>query len=636
MILFKFFCILVWLYQINGIALDVKSGPEKLSLNNSVFNKEILTQFNYHGNEVYVYGAVSNNIKNSDAPGKWTFYYVPLMIPINNNRSEDKWIYTVENDVRIKLMLGNNEIKELAEKEIIKKYDPNITKYSQSWVIAPLMIDSLTAYIVRKINSPIKNVYPFKIENPDGLEIEFRFQCSSEILAKKIKKKIINEIYGIEVIFYFAGSRQVTINAISFTGEILKAIISRTVADGGKSNIKYIQRNQRAAFINKYKANIKTMSYIKKQNVHNPLMLITLRKQFHALLQQALISSTEIKLAVNFYNQIWSTYDLNPDRITREINKLFTYNKTATENRNHSDQYFDYQKENITLTTGSGGGGLIFKIFALNTRDEISELNSSSTTNIAKSVYSLSEIQDLLKQESIEITWTDEKFIVKSFLVYRLSDITDRLDLYINSQQLLAEKKAGGFARMINLRSHPLTVSQVQSTSFLGEIKLYLGNISSLPSHWMFCHGQNLSRIEYHKLFSVVGESFGAGDGHTTFNLPDLRGRVVIERNSSEKNTDATFQMGVTSDHAKHILTKEENSSVLLHSYQTLDYIIFIGDQSVTNMNPDGKKSIITSTFNITCSPQCLNDGYCTAPNVCTDYGRDPNIKFEEMKLSEI
>lgn len=43
----------------------------------------------------------------------------------------------------------------------------------------------------------------------------------------------------------------------------------------------------------------------------------------------------------------------------------------------------------------------------------------------------------------------------------------------------------------------------------------------------LLCHGQAVSRTVYAGLFAAIGTSFGAGDGSTTFNLPDLRGRVV-------------------------------------------------------------------------------------------------------------
>lgn len=43
---------------------------------------------------------------------------------------------------------------------------------------------------------------------------------------------------------------------------------------------------------------------------------------------------------------------------------------------------------------------------------------------------------------------------------------------------------------------------------------------------WLVCDGRAISRTTYALLFNVVGETFGAGDGSTTFNLPDMRGCV--------------------------------------------------------------------------------------------------------------
>lgn len=47
------------------------------------------------------------------------------------------------------------------------------------------------------------------------------------------------------------------------------------------------------------------------------------------------------------------------------------------------------------------------------------------------------------------------------------------------------------------------------------------------PTGWLFCYGQAVSRTTYAALFTALGTTYGTGDGTTTFNLPDLRGRVV-------------------------------------------------------------------------------------------------------------
>lgn len=51
---------------------------------------------------------------------------------------------------------------------------------------------------------------------------------------------------------------------------------------------------------------------------------------------------------------------------------------------------------------------------------------------------------------------------------------------------------------------------------------------SAAPAGWKLCDGAAISRSDFEDLFKVIGETFGAGDGSTTFNLPDLRGRFPL------------------------------------------------------------------------------------------------------------
>lgn len=48
------------------------------------------------------------------------------------------------------------------------------------------------------------------------------------------------------------------------------------------------------------------------------------------------------------------------------------------------------------------------------------------------------------------------------------------------------------------------------------------------PSGFLFCRGQAVSRTTYATLFAIIGTDWGAGDGSTTFNVPDLRRRAVV------------------------------------------------------------------------------------------------------------
>jgi microcystin-dependent protein len=55
---------------------------------------------------------------------------------------------------------------------------------------------------------------------------------------------------------------------------------------------------------------------------------------------------------------------------------------------------------------------------------------------------------------------------------------------------------------------------------------------STTPSGWLLCYGQAISRSTYAALFAVLGTQYGSGNGSTTFNVPDLRGRVVAGRDN--------------------------------------------------------------------------------------------------------
>jgi microcystin-dependent protein/sporulation protein YlmC with PRC-barrel domain len=61
--------------------------------------------------------------------------------------------------------------------------------------------------------------------------------------------------------------------------------------------------------------------------------------------------------------------------------------------------------------------------------------------------------------------------------------------------------------------------------------------MNSAPSGWLAADGSNVNRTTYAALFSAIGTTYGAGDGSTTFDLPDLRGYFV---RGSGTNSDAT------------------------------------------------------------------------------------------------
>lgn len=60
----------------------------------------------------------------------------------------------------------------------------------------------------------------------------------------------------------------------------------------------------------------------------------------------------------------------------------------------------------------------------------------------------------------------------------------------------------------------------------VGTVIRYAG--ATAPTGWLLCDGSALSRGTYRTLYDAIGTSYGAGDGVTTFNLPDTRGRFGL------------------------------------------------------------------------------------------------------------
>lgn len=68
----------------------------------------------------------------------------------------------------------------------------------------------------------------------------------------------------------------------------------------------------------------------------------------------------------------------------------------------------------------------------------------------------------------------------------------------------------------------------VANTFSSGDIKA--GAYSTADTGWLLCDGTAVSRTTYSDLFAAIGTTWGTGDGSTTFNVPDVRGRALVGR----------------------------------------------------------------------------------------------------------
>lgn len=121
-----------------------------------------------------------------------------------------------------------------------------------------------------------------------------------------------------------------------------------------------------------------------------------------------------------------------------------------------------------------------------------------------------------------------------------------------------------------------LTVPELFNIGMIGSVQLYAG--SSAPNGWLFCDGSAVSRTVYEELFDVIGTTYGTGDGSTTFNLPDLKGRVPIGAGTGSASTSTNHALGSSGGQETHTLTpaqtalKSHTHKVTLGSHRHYPY----------------------------------------------------------------
>ena len=88
------------------------------------------------------------------------------------------------------------------------------------------------------------------------------------------------------------------------------------------------------------------------------------------------------------------------------------------------------------------------------------------------------------------------------------------------------------------------SISTAMGGAPAGVVLPYAGSAS--PNGWLLCHGQAINRTAYPELFAAIGATYGAGDGATTFNLPDMRGRVAGGRDDMGGAAAGRLTVGIS------------------------------------------------------------------------------------------
>ena len=85
---------------------------------------------------------------------------------------------------------------------------------------------------------------------------------------------------------------------------------------------------------------------------------------------------------------------------------------------------------------------------------------------------------------------------------------------------------------------------------------------TTIPTNWLACNGQAISRTEYAELFAVIGTKYGSGDGSTTFNLPNIKGKTTVGLDIDDTDFN---ELGKTGGEKTHTLTENEIPQMDVH-----------------------------------------------------------------------
>jgi hypothetical protein len=94
------------------------------------------------------------------------------------------------------------------------------------------------------------------------------------------------------------------------------------------------------------------------------------------------------------------------------------------------------------------------------------------------------------------------------------------------------------------------------ATTPVGSVQMYAG-VSGVPTGWLECNGAAVSRTTYASLFNELGTAFGAGNGTTTFALPNFQGRVPVGV-GTVPDTGGTITVGATGGNSLKQITAQE------------------------------------------------------------------------------
>lgn len=118
---------------------------------------------------------------------------------------------------------------------------------------------------------------------------------------------------------------------------------------------------------------------------------------------------------------------------------------------------------------------------------------------------------------------------------------------------------------------------------------------ATAPSFFLLCDGSAISRTTFAALFAIIGTSYGAGNGTSTFNLPDARGRVIVGSGTGVKVATVASVSG-------NVITITGLTNIISNEFQTGQQVTYASTGSVITGLTTATSYFVIRTGNLTIS----------------------------------
>lgn len=167
--------------------------------------------------------------------------------------------------------------------------------------------------------------------------------------------------------------------------------------------------------------------------------------------------------------------------------------------------------------------------------------------------------------------------------LHQLVEAMTALPGLISEQTLASRPAVNDFLLILQAATGQLRKVDLASLFLPPGIEVPYGGTTA-PDGWLLAYGQEVSRTEYAALFAIYGTSNGAGDGATTFNLPDYRGRAPFGKDNMGGSAAGRLTAGAGIDGAV-LGASGGTDTVTLTTSQLPEHAHGMGGLTVTGVN---------------------------------------------------